>query len=205
MNDLESRVAALERSNRRWRAGCVALLLLMGASLVVAAEKSGQPLPIVQAHRIDVVDAKGRAVISLQSGDDAATIAVEGPDHEHTVVLVAKSKSSSLMLLKNKASVGVFAQAGDEGGQVGVTNGRAAADRATLNLVGTPQGFSLFHVVDGRPQSRLSFNATGGGLELRTPGSKAITRVIGSDKGSRIEILDQDGQSVWSAPQQRAQ
>jgi len=200
MDGLESRVEALERSNRRWRAGCIGLLSIIGAGMLAAAERGAQPTPMLQARRIEVVDAKGRAVISLQSGDDAATIAVEGPDHEHTIVLVAKAKSSSLMLLKNKESVGVFAEAGDEGGQVGVTNGRGPADRATLNLVGTPQGFSLFHVVDGRPQSRLSFNANGGGLELRTPGSKAGTRVIGSDKGSRIEILNQDGQAIWSSP-----
>src|SRR5579884_2173814 len=123
MGDIESRLAALEKTNCRWRAACVILVCILGASVLVAAERNPAPTPILQARRIEVVDSKGKAVISLQSTDDASTIAVEGPDHEHTAVIVAKSKSTSLMLLKNKAAVEVFAEAGNDGGQVGVTNG----------------------------------------------------------------------------------
>jgi hypothetical protein len=205
MDDVESRLAALEKSNRRWRAGCIVLLSLLGLGVLLAAERSPAPPAILQARRIEVLDAKGKAVITLQASDEASTIAVEGPDHEHTAVIVAKAKSASLMLLKNKEAVEVFAEAGNEGGQLGVTNGRGGVrtdpERASVNLVGSDAGFSLFHVVDGRPQSRLSFNSAGGGLELRTPGSKAGARVVGSDKGSRVEILDPTGKSVWSAPE----
>jgi hypothetical protein len=84
-----------------------------------------------------------------------------------------------------------------------VTDGRDDAgpgERAALNITGTPNGFSIFHLVNGRPESRLSFSKLGGGLELRTPGSKAATRVIGSDRECRVEIDDAAGNATWSVP-----
>jgi hypothetical protein len=119
-------------------------------------------------------------------------------------VLVAQKQKASMMLMKNGETPEVFAEAVDQGGQIGVTDGRATndanGDRAALNISGGPNGFSLFHVVNGKPESRLSFSKFGGGLELRTPGSKAVTRVIGSDKAARVEILNAEGKSVWVEP-----
>jgi hypothetical protein len=201
----EDRLSRLERSNRRWRACCLVLVLLMGAGFIVAAERGPAPAPaeIVQAKRIELIGPDGRAAIVLEATPDATTFAVWGPDHEHAAVLVAKPNKTAMMLMKNKDAPEVFAEAVDQGGQIGVTDGLVTSgteDRAALNISGGPNGFSIFHVVNGHPESRLSFSKLGGGLELRTPGSKAVTRVIGADKGSRVEIDDAQGNLVWSAP-----
>lgn len=201
---IESRLDRLERSCRRWRVGCIACLSIIGIGLIAAAEKAPPPAEIVQAKRIEVIGPDGHAAIVMEAKADETSFAVWGPDHEHAAVLVAKGDKSAMMLLKNKDAPEVFAEAVDQGGQVGVTDGRdvtaPAAERATLNMSGSPSGFSIFHLVNGKPESRLSFSKLGGGLELRTPGGKAVTRVIGAEKGSRIEILDSDGKLVWSAP-----
>lgn len=201
---VEERLARLERSNRRWRSACAALLLSIGAGMIVAAEKAPPPAEILQAKRIELIGADGKAAIVMEARPDATSLAVWGPDHEHAAVLVAKQDKTALMLLKNKDAPEVYAEAVDQGGQIGVTDGRDTAagttDRAALNISGSPTGFSIFHLVNGRPESRLSFSKLGGGLELRTPGGKAVTRVVGAEKGSRVEINDADGKLIWSAP-----
>jgi hypothetical protein len=201
-SSLEERVALLERSNRRWRGVCVSLLLTALVGLVVAAEQPPAPAEILQAKRIELIGPDGKADIVLEAKPDATSLAVWGPDHQHAAVLVARVDKTAMMLMKNKDAPEVFAEAVEQGGQIGVTDGRDSAnpgDRAALNISGGPNAFSIFHVVNGHPESRLSFSKLGGGLELRTPGSKAVTRVIGSDKGGRVEIDDTEGAPVWSA------
>ena len=194
---LDQRITTLERSNRRWRAGCLALLGVIAIGFVVAAEKAPAPAEIVQARRFELIDAQGHPAIVLQSDAKGASLAVWGPDHGHAAVLVGQPNKAALMLMKNTNTPEVFAEAVDQGGQIGVTNGQPGQ---AMNLTGSPSGFSLFQVVNGQPESRLSFSNLGGGLELRTPGGKAVTRVIGSEKGGRIEITNTEGQPVWSAP-----
>jgi len=200
---LEERMTRLERSNRRWRAACLGLVLLVGIGFVVAAESAPPPAEIIQAKRIEVIGPDGKAAIVMEAKPDATSFAVWGPDHEHAAVLVAKVDKTAMMLMKNKGAPEVFAEAVDQGGQIGVTDGRdqtIAMERAALNISGSSSGFSIFHVVNGHPESRLSFSKLGGGLELRTPGGKAVTRVIGAEKGGRVEIIDGEGKAVWSAP-----
>jgi hypothetical protein len=201
--NFEERLTRLERSNRRWRAGCIALLSLLGIGLIAAAEKAPAPADLLQAKRFELIGPDGKPAIEMEAKPDATSLAIWGPDHEHAALLVARHDKTAMMLMKNKDAPEVYAEAVDQGGQIGVTDGRDVAgttDRAALNMSGSPSGFSIFHMVNGRPESRLSFSKLGGGLELRTPGGKAVTRVVGAEKGSRIEILDSDGKLVWSAP-----
>ncbi|HXE52217.1 MAG TPA: hypothetical protein VN541_04345 [Tepidisphaeraceae bacterium] len=202
---LEQRLELLEKSNRRWKALSVGLLACIGAGLLIAAQPATPaPAEILQAKRIEVIDPQGHPSIVLQAKEDGSSIAVWGPDHQHAAVLVGQQKKSALMLMKNNQTPEVFAEAVDTGGEIGVTDGRspaeAASDRAALNISGGPHGFAIFHVVNGRPESRLSFSKNGGGLELRTPGSKAVTRVIGAETGGHLQIVNGDGQVVWDAP-----
>lgn len=202
-SSLEERVALLERSNRRWRRVCVCLLLLAVIGFGVAAEQPPAPAEILQARRIELIGPDGKADIVLDAKPDATSLAVWGPDHQHAAVLVARQDKTAMMLMKNKDAPEVFAEAVEQGGQIGVTDGRDSTnpgDRAALNISGGPNAFSIFHIVNGHPESRLSFSKLGGGLELRTPGSKAVTRVIGSDRGGHVEIDDAQGAALWSAP-----
>ena len=186
-------------------------------SLVVPIYNEEAVLPLLLRRLdglLDALDGPAEAIlvddgsrdtspIVLEAKADSTSLAVWGPDHEHAAVLVAERSKSAMMLMKNKDAPEVFAEAVDHGGELGVTAGRdnaAPGDRAALNITGTANGFSIFHLVNGRPESRLSFSKLGGGLELRTPGSKAATRIIGADKASRIEIDDADGNATWSAP-----
>jgi hypothetical protein len=200
---IDERLSRLERSNRRWRSACFGMLLLMLIGFIVAAEKAPPPAEIIQTKRFELIGPDGKAAIVMEAKPDATSLAVWGPDHEHAAVLVAKPDKTAMMLMKNKGAPEVFAEAVDQGGQIGVTDGRdqtTATDRAALNIAGSASGFSIFHVVNGHPESRLSFSKLGGGLELRTPGGKAVTRVIGAERGGRVEILDSEGKTVWSEP-----
>ena len=125
---------------------------------------------ILQARRIELIDAQGHAAIVLESKPAENSLVVWGPDHEHAAVLVSQSSKASLMLLKNKEAPEVFAQAAEDGGQLGVTNGVGGiggTGRESLNLVGGSHGTALLQNIDGRPQSHLSFNKEGAELELK--------------------------------------
>jgi hypothetical protein len=202
-SSLEERFERLERSNRRWRTACLGVLVIVAVGFVVAAENAPAPAEIIQAKRIELIGPDGKAAIVMEAKADETSFAIWGPDHEHAAVLVAKSDKTAMMLMKNKGAPEVFAEAVDHGGQIGVTDGRDTTnpnDRAALNMSGSASGFSIFHVVNGHPESRLSFSKLGGGLELRTPGGKAVTRVIGAERGGRVEIIDSEGKSVWAEP-----
>jgi len=198
---IENRLARLEQTNRRWRAACGALLLLWPIGYVIAAQAApSAPAEIVQARRIEVVDAQGHASIVLQNEKEGASLVVWGPDHQHAAVLVAQPRKAALMLMKGGDNPEVFAQAVDQGAQIGVTDGRPAGEAAALNITGGPTGLGIFQVAGGRTESGMTFTRLGSAIELRTPGGKAVTRVIGSDRGGHVEILDAAGQVVWSAP-----
>lgn len=200
---IEDRLTKLERSSRNWRAATTLLLALIGIGFVVGAEKAPAPAAILQARRIELIDSQGQAAIVLESKPNENSLVVWGPDHEHAIVMVSQGKKVSMMLLKNKESPEVFAQAAEEGGELGVTNGiggLTATGREVLNLVGGRNGTALVQTIDGRPQSRLSFNKDGAALELKEAGTKAAARVVAAGQGARMEILAPDGKPVWSAP-----
>lgn len=200
-NGIEERLTKLERSNRRWKAATVSLLLAVGAALIAGAESAPGPAAILQARRFELIDSQGKAAIVLESHDDANSLVVWGPDHQHAAVLVSKPTKASMLLMKNKDAPEVFAEAAEGGGEVGVSDGAAgAANPQALNLIAGRSGSALVHVVDGRPQSRLGFNSDGAVLELKAPASKALTRLGASAHGGRIELLGVDGKPLWTAP-----
>jgi len=203
-NSLEQRITRLEQSNRRLRAACIAIVLIATGVFVVGADRPlPPPVDLVQARRIEVMDGKGHAAIVLQTKDDSSSIAVYGPDRQYAAVLVGQQRKASMLLVKGNDAPEVFAEAVEQGGQIGIADGKPAtpgSDRAALNISGTPNGFGIFHVINGKPQSMLSFAKTGGGLELRTPNGKAVTRIVGADTGGQIQIIDEHGKVVWQAP-----
>src|SRR5438874_2246573 len=132
---LEERLARLERSNRRWRRSCVALVAFIATGLVLAAEQAPAPAEILQAKRLELIGPDGKAAIVMEAKPDATSLAVWGPDHEHAAVFVAQKNKAAMMLMKNKEAPEVFAEAVDQGGQIGVTDGRGAVgpgDRSAL-------------------------------------------------------------------------
>jgi hypothetical protein len=202
---LEQRIARLEQSNRRWRAGCIAVLLAATGAYFIGADRAlPPPADLVQAKRLEIIDGKGHPSIVMQTKDDAASIAVYGPNREYAAVLMGQEHKASMLLVKGTDAPEVFAEAVDQGGQIGIADGRPAkpgSDRTALNISGTPSGFGIFHVVGGKPQSLLSFAKTGAGLELKTPNGKAVTRIIGADSGGQIQIIDDKGKVIWQAPE----
>lgn len=198
----EDRLTNLERSIRRWKLATGLLIVLIGVCCVVGAEKA-PVAAILQARRIELIDGQGHAAIVLESNPTENSLVVWGPDHEHAAVLVSQSSKASLMLLKNKEAPEVFAQAAEDGGQLGVTNGVGGiggTGRESLNLVGGSHGTALLQNIDGRPQSHLSFNQEGAELELKAPSGKSATRLLSSSRGGRMEILAEDGKAIWTAP-----
>ena len=203
---VEERLTKLERSCRRWRTACVVLLLCGGAALATGAQpapppaRPAAPAEIIQARRFELIDPHGQPAIVMQARDEGASLAVWGPDRQFATVLVSQPKKAALMLMKGTDAPEVIVEAAEQGGQVRLLDGRPPAEAAALNISGSPSGFGIFHIVNGRRESLLNFSQAGGGLELRTPGSKAVTRVVGSEAGGRIQIVDAQGKVVWESP-----
>ena len=204
-SSFEQRITRLERSNRRWRAASILMFLVTAAAFGVGADRAlPPPADLVQVRRIELIDSKGRPSIVMQSKEDGSSIAVYGPDRKYAAVMLGQEHKAAMLLVKGSDAPEVFAEAVEQGGQIGIADGKPAtpgSDRAALNISGTPNGFGIFHVINGKPQSLLSFAKTGAGLELRTPNGKAVTRIIGADTGGQIQIIDDHGKVVWQAPE----
>src|SRR5688500_4634356 len=69
---VETRLAALETSARRWRALAVGLLLAGAAAGTIAAADAGKPTAVTQTQELRIVDEAGRVVASL-GGTDKGT------------------------------------------------------------------------------------------------------------------------------------
>lgn len=75
MESLESRLAALERSNRRLRAGLLAVVLAGTGAIGLGATRGGVP-EVLRASRFEVVNGKGEIRASLSAYPDGASLAL---------------------------------------------------------------------------------------------------------------------------------
>ena len=104
-SQIDSRLAALERSAWRWRAACVALAVL---ACSLGMQTVGAPAGTVRATRFVLVDSSGAEVGSWAPSLDGSTLAVGSPD-----AYVGISADSVLRAVYVKTTEGVRAFTGE--------------------------------------------------------------------------------------------
>jgi len=221
MNDLETRVAQLERQIRRQRRlGGAALIALAALVSMGQAEEDIDGLidaKLVRAHGFKLIDLTKSERAALSFGPDASSITVMDPTGTVNATLTSTVDGSSLTLLEEyKARVSLGAEAGRDG----VAHGLVVRDRVgqpQIELRSTTEGLPLLRLLGddrwarasiaaydqggrltlhdraGAPRIILAVDDTGPHLRFITADEEIDVDLHGSGDGPALRLTDVDG------------
>ncbi len=162
--NLEERMLRLERANSRLKATIAVIGLAWIALAGVAAVPDGQPVELIRAKKIEIVDSAGRPRIELRVGPpgmDIGEINFRPTDPSKNATNLSQyglmlcsgvnGDSRPTLLLHNKLSM-----QNERGASVEIEIGRKGANRAEVSLTG-PKG-----------SGTLAADEQGQSLELNT-------------------------------------
>lgn len=183
---LLQRVERLERELRRWRIAGVASLLVVALIVLLGATISGVPAEI-RAHRLVVMDDRGKDRIVLDARDDAGVVFY---DKQGTPVarLDEFDGKPSLRLAHGDASL-VLTTVLD------VPAVLASLGKGSAGLTILPDGSPVLELTDnqGRPRAVL------GRTTLRSSQGGRI-EVAEQRPVSSLVLFDDDGKLIWKTP-----
>jgi len=133
MSNLECRVQALEKANRRWSYATALLggVLLIG--LATAMTMPDQVPDLLQTRRIEVLSPEGKPVIELSADSHGSTLTLLGQSQtsrhtgqasQRTISLAADKEGARLVLMKHKEAPLLTAQVDDAGSALVLFDGR---------------------------------------------------------------------------------
>jgi len=221
MSDIERRIEALERDNRRWRyaAGVLGSVLLI--TWTCAASLQDKVPELLQARRIQVLDPDGKPVIVLRADDHASALVLSyGQNHERVISLAAHKDDVGLMLMKNKEAPLLSARVDDAGSYLALFDGRqpsqkprgivltstsSAENPSTSPTVNRRRFGTSINLMQGSRQddvkAGLSMRDPSGDVSLLLSGSrgKAVSLRVNQVDG-KVQFLDETNKPVWSTP-----
>jgi hypothetical protein len=127
--DIETRMAALERSVRWWRIGaCVAGVALAAVAAVGAQRQPAVP-DLVEAHGIRIVDDDGKEAFAVTADPAAGATLTLRVGNRGGMVLIGGSKNGpQIGMRNNRKDMALRVSATDAGGQIVLFD----ADRQTF-------------------------------------------------------------------------
>lgn len=176
MDTLVARLEMLERQNRRWRRGAVAVLLAAGSLVLMAQAKASSP-KVVQAVAFELVDKTGKVVATLDGRDAPSKVRfyiTDGAGNDRFNLIV--SGDGGLMRLEG------------------------SADRTASLLVGSSGPALLLEEPGRKAQVTLAIGQKGAVLSLTDQDQLGAAMITGP-QGRAVAIYDANGKPVWSAPQ----
>jgi len=213
MEDLQRRVEALERGNRRWRCavGLFGGLLLL--AVVVAAKTPTQVPDLLQAKRIEVLAPDGEPVITLRAYEYGAALALScrGDQHERIACLAADKDGAHLRLMKHKEAPLFSATVDDNGSALKLFDGREPSQdprsivlrsaRPTEDLRGAAGILLMRGTRKSSIEASLAVHEVLGEAFLLLGGAqgKSARLRVNQESGS-VEFVDQSNRPVWSTP-----
>lgn len=126
MSNLECRVLALEKANRRWRCATI----VIGAGLLIgafgAAHAPDIAPDVLRARRIEVLAPDGEPAIVLEADAHRSTLGISarGPNHRRMICLSANEQGARLTLLKHAEAPLLSARVDDAGSSLMLFDGR---------------------------------------------------------------------------------
>jgi hypothetical protein len=212
MSDVERRIEALEKVNRRWRyaAGLLASVLLI--ALVGAMKPAVEAPDLLQAKRIEVLAPDGTPRIVLSANSQASTLNLigRGQDHERAISLVAGKHEVALMLMKHAEAPLFMARVNDTGSDLWLSDGREPSQEPRsihLRSTGTEdkQGGTGLTLIRGMKKSGIAASLVVGdpsrqvALFLGGPKGRQTALRVNQDSGS-VEFTGDSGRPLWSTP-----
>jgi len=213
MSNIECRIEALEKANRRWRyaAGLLGGLLLIS---LAGAMKSPHTIPeVLQAKRIEIItpDGKTAMVLSADAHGSALSLLGYGQNHERAITLAADKEGARLMMMKHAEAPLLTAQIDDSGALLALFDGRQPSQEPKSIILRTASptkqrqggaGITISQGVrkDGLLKAGLSVDESGTScLFLGDSQNKAVSIRVNQQDG-KVEFVDRNKKNIWSTP-----
>ena len=119
---LEQRVTMLERSARRWRAAAVLGIGAAAAATALGIGAASQPMQLVQAKRLEIVNDNGVPVLTLAQNDAGGIIATQSQMGEILVTITATRTGEGVIAIADRNRRRLVELSGKPGDGVGVIN-----------------------------------------------------------------------------------
>jgi hypothetical protein len=213
MSNLERRIEALEKANRRWRylAGLLALLPLI--ALTVAAKLPDQVPDLLQAKCIEVLAPDGKPAIILKADSDGSSLRLTGcgPDHKRAIALEAYKEGVRLMLMKHAEAPLLSAQVDDNGSSLTLFDGRQPSQnprsvvlRSACSTEFREGGAAICLMSSQRAQgvqAGLFMQEPPGGSSLLLGGPKGKTvSVRVNQENGKVDFVSISNKATWTFP-----
>ena len=210
MDTIENRLAILERSVRRWKTATLALLLIVPAGALIAADKTvTTEFDVIRAHRIEVVDPEGgKTKVEIHATDGMAEVEATGADGKNRFIIAANPSDVVLGLCRNADSVPILMQVKKDGASLTLSDevappGPQAIRNQHLTLVAVKSGCGIQYTTDNQFGGGFNFSRKRSAMTIGTPSGKAEVKITADDATSHIRLLDEKGvaiSDIGSAP-----
>jgi hypothetical protein len=176
IESLEQTLARTAARTRRWRLTATALAGGLGVAALIAATDATR-LDSIQTHRIDIIDAEGRIVAAIGTGEQGGQIDLWSSAGANAIRLTAAEAGGDLAVWNNQGRTvaGVWASA--HGGHLAAWSGDGATTASLQGAGGVLQlagGPGRVEITGGDTQS-IALLSEGGAAAL-TPTSVSLTR-----------------------------
>ncbi len=216
MSDLERRIEALEKVNRRWRYAAVSLAGVLLIALVSAGKMPDDVPDLLQARRIQVVapDGKPAIVLSARADGSSLSLSAQGRDHRRRIALAAHKEGVSLWLMKHAEAPLLRAEVDDDGSSLALFDGREPSQKPRGIMLktrrpadGNPGGTGIMlnkgmwkeelraglFIMEPTESKDISYLFLGG-----PKGKTAMVKV--NQENGKVEVLDKSYKPIWSTP-----
>lgn len=186
MLSLEFRVQRLERQLRFYR--LIFLLFLAGLLALVSAGAAKGPPDVIRARRVEVIDRRGKAMVTLKTTRNGGVVQTLGNDGRSGVSLGAGSNGGYVAVRDDKPTLfpRVELSTDDTGGLLAVRNWHGFAveiDRDGLSVAHTREEGGLTRI-DARIV--LAVTENGGHIRiLSATGEEAVT-ILADEHGTGV-------------------
>lgn len=188
----QERLTALERSNRRLKAGMLSLIAI-GTALASLGAFAPQP-KIVTATRFILTDESGRERGELSANEKAATLQLLNADGSRAAVVAAGSKDNGLYLADKHGEIRAGIISSDIEGSIALMN-KATPNEAfivTDNATGT-----VLAIRDPKGNDRVHLGITARGPAFAVADGHGIQRFAAGEVGA--VALNDKGQIYWGS------
>jgi hypothetical protein len=128
--DIETRLQALEKSNRRYRLAFLSLVVVLAAFMLLGS--GGQVPDTIQARKFEVLDKNGKILVRLSELDGLGSVTTYTPAGEILVDLVPTKSGAGGIVLYNGKGKQTMVMTDVTGGGGSVQCGRGAGDAAEV-------------------------------------------------------------------------
>ncbi|MHC4995587.1 MAG: hypothetical protein ACYTGQ_11100 [Planctomycetota bacterium] len=219
-NSVEARLVALERRVNRYRLALLAVVTLMGLSLLVG-QGVGGALREVRARKFVVVNDAGRPVVEMMSSDGAGGLMLYSATGKPVVVVGTTPDGGAVAVLNNDSQIMTNLYCKPDGGRMDlrfnstrpavvlgcdevmgggyVQTMRQNGKQATLQASTGSGGGFLASNDEGNPLATLGINEYGGMVELLNQRGRPMLKAGTTEIGGSLTVHNRRGINVVSA------